>query len=85
MVLKKNAVIKKMDDWLKKSYVSLPVIAVPYVENRLGTLVNRSPRNIQLKNSLNKMSLIEYITLRDLTWFVEWRSVRKTRVLSNIY
>ena len=69
-----------MDDWLKKSYVSLPAIAVPY-ENRLGTLVNRSPRNIQMKNSLNKMSLMEYITLRDLAWFVEWRSVRKTRVL----
>lgn len=73
-----------MDDFLKKSYLSLPVIEVP-VENRLGTLVNRSPRNIQMKNSLNKMSLMEYITLRDLTWFVEWRSVRTTRVLSNIY
>lgn len=85
MVLKKKTVIKKMDDWLKKSYVSLPVVAVPCVENRLGTLVNSSPRNIQMKNSLNKMSLMEYIALRDLTWFVEWRSVRKTRVLSNIY
>ena len=75
-----------MNDWLKKSYVSLPpVIEVPYVENRIGTLVNRSPRNIKMKNSLNKMSLMEYITLRDLTWFVEWRSVRTTRVLSNIY
>lgn len=72
-----------MMDWLKKSYINLPApveVTVP-VENRLGTLVNRSPRSIQTKNSLNKMSLIEYITLRDLTWFDEWRSVRKTRVL----
>lgn len=69
-----------MDDWLKKSYMSLPHIEVPNVENRLGTIINRSPREIQIKNSLNKMALIEYISLRDLTWYVEWRSVRKTRV-----
>ena len=71
-----------MDDWLKQSYVNLPTVpTVPNVENRLGTLINRSPRNIQIKNSLNKMSLIEYISLRDLTWFDEWRSVRRTRAL----
>ena len=73
-----------MDDWLKKSHIYLPVIAVPNAENRLGTIINRSPRKIQMKNSLNKMALIEYISLRDLTWYVEWRSVRKTRALSNI-
>ena len=70
-----------MDDWLKKRYIDLPIIAVPNVENRLGTLVNRSQREIQMKNSLNKMALVKFINQRDTTWYSEWINVRKTRAL----
>lgn len=63
------------NDWLEKSYRMLPKILVPAMENRIGILTNRSPRNIKAKNSLKKMALFEYISGSDLTWYNEWVKV----------
>lgn len=77
-----------MNEWLNHSYSLLPHVPISN-ENRIGTLINRCPRSIK-QNSLRKMALLDYIYLRDLTWYVEWNQIslqnaRKPSSASNIY
>lgn len=66
--------------WLKSSYSVLQHVPLNNVDNRIGTLVKRSPRAIP-KNSTYKMALMEYIYSYDLDWYKEWVSVKQQATL----